>query len=154
MGGFWGMDGTFEHGGAYSRLAEDIMHLSRLLFQRNAHALERLRRTEENFDSVRAAKPDIPDFPPEIKRQAEIEVKYQGYIDRQQAEVKKFRRMEDTPLPEGTDYMAMAGLRIEAREKLQRRQPRSLGQASRIPGVSPGDVTVLMIWLKSREGKV
>ena len=119
-----------------------------------AHALERLRRTEENFDSVRAAKPDIPDFPPEIKRQAEIEVKYQGYIDRQQAEVKKFRRMEDTPLPEGTDYMAMAGLRIEAREKLQRRQPRSLGQASRIPGVSPGDVTVLMIWLKSREGKV
>ena len=119
-----------------------------------AHALERLRRTEENFDSVRAAKPDIPDFPPEIKRQAEIEVKYQGYIDRQQAEVKKFRRMEDTPLPEGTDYMAMAGLRIESREKLQRRQPRSLGQASRIPGVSPGDVTVLMIWLKSREGKV
>ena len=119
-----------------------------------AHALERLRRTEENFDSVRAAKPDILDFPPEIKRQAEIEVKYQGYIDRQQAEVKKFRRMEDTPLPEGTDYMAMAGLRIEAREKLQRRQPRSLGQASRIPGVSPGDVTVLMIWLKSREGKV
>ena len=119
-----------------------------------AHALEKLRRTEENFDSVRAAKPDIPDFPPEIKRQAEIEVKYQGYIDRQQAEVKKFRRMEDTPLPEGTDYMAMAGLRIEAREKLQRRQPRSLGQASRIPGVSPGDVTVLMIWLKSREGKV
>ena len=121
---------------------------------KGAHALERLRRTEENFDSVRAAKPDIPDFPPEIKRQAEIEVKYQGYIDRQQAEVKKFRRMEDTPLPEGTDYMAMAGLRIEAREKLQRRQPRSLGQASRIPGVSPGDVTVLMIWLKSREGKV
>ena len=112
-----------------------------------AHALERLRRTEENFDSVRAAKPDILDFPPEIKRQAEIEVKYQGYIDRQQAEVKKFRRMEDTPLPEGTDYMAMAGLRIEAREKLQRRQPRSLGQASRIPGVSPGDVSVLMIWL-------
>ena len=121
---------------------------------KGAHALERLRRAEENFDSVRAAKPDIPDFPPEIKRQAEIEVKYQGYIDRQQAEVKKFRRMEDTPLPEGTDYMAMAGLRIEAREKLQRRQPRSLGQASRIPGVSPGDVTVLMIWLKSREGKV
>ena len=119
-----------------------------------AHALEKLRRTEENFDSVRAAKPDIPDFPPEIKRQAEIEVKYQGYIDRQQAEVKKFRRMEDTPLPEGVDYMAMAGLRIEAREKLQRRQPRSLGQASRIPGVSPGDVTVLMIWLKSREGRV
>ena len=119
-----------------------------------AHALEKLRRTEENFDSVRAAKPDIPDFPPEIKRQAEIEVKYQGYIDRQQAEVKKFRRMEDTPLPEGVDYTAMAGLRIEAREKLQRRQPRSLGQASRIPGVSPGDVTVLMIWLKSREGRV
>ena len=119
----------------------------------HAHALEKLRRTEESFDTVRAAKPEIPDFPEEIKRQAEIEVKYQGYIDRQMAEVKKFRRMEDTPLPAGTDYMSMSGLRIEAREKLQKRQPRSLGQASRIPGVSPGDVTVLMIWLKSLEGR-
>ena len=130
-----------------ARTAEAIAALE------HAHALEKLRRTEENFDTVRASKPDIPDFPEEIKRQAEIEVKYQGYIDRQMAEVKKFRRMEDTPLPQGTDYMAMSGLRIEAREKLQKRQPRSLGQASRIPGVSPGDVTVLMIWLKSLEGR-
>ena len=76
-------------------------------------------------------------------------MKYEGYISRQQAEEKKFRRMENTPLPADADYLNMSGLRIEARQKLDRQRPASLGQASRIPGVSPGDITVLMIWLKS-----
>ena len=113
------------------------------------HLIQALRRTEENYDSIRARKPMLPDFPDEIKQQAEIEVKYEGYISRQQAEEKKFRRMENTPLPEDADYLSMSGLRIEARQKLDKQRPKSLGQASRIPGVSPGDVTVLMIWLKS-----
>ena len=113
------------------------------------HLIEKLRRTEESYDSLRARKPELPDFPAEIKQQAEIEVKYEGYISRQQAEERKFRRMENTPLPADADYLNMSGLRIEARQKLDRQRPRSLGQASRIPGVSPGDVTVLMIWLRS-----
>jgi len=113
------------------------------------HLVERLRRTEESFDSVRQRKPELPDFPAEIKQQAEIEVKYEGYISRQLAEEKRFRKMENTPLPEDADYLSMSGLRIEARQKLDRQRPKSLGQASRIPGVSPGDVTVLMIWLRS-----
>jgi len=113
------------------------------------HLIEKLRRTEESFDSIREKKPMLPDFPAEIKQQAEIEVKYEGYISRQLAEEKKFRRMENTPLPEDADYLSMSGLRIEARQKLDKQRPKSLGQASRIPGVSPGDVTVLMIWLKS-----
>ena len=113
------------------------------------HLIEKLRRTEESFDSVREKKPALPDFPPEIKQQVEIEVKYEGYISRQAAEEKKFRRMENTPLPEDADYLSMSGLRIEARQKLDKQRPKSLGQASRIPGVSPGDITVLMIWLKS-----
>ena len=62
----------------------------------------------------------------------------------------EFRRLENTPLPADADYLSMSGLRIEARQKLDRSRPRSLGQASRIPGVSPGDITVLMIWLKAR----
>ena len=113
------------------------------------HLVEKLRRTEESFDSLRAQKPELNDFPPEIKQQAEIEVKYEGYISRQLAEEKKFRRMEKVPLPADADYLSMSGLRIEARQKLDRQRPASLGQASRIPGVSPGDITVLMIWLKS-----
>ena len=113
------------------------------------HLVEKLRRAEVRYDDLRAEKPELPDFPEEIKAQTEIEVKYEGYIVRQQAEERKFRRMERTRLPEDADYLSMSGLRIEARQKLDAQRPKSLGQASRIPGVSPGDITVLMIWLKS-----
>jgi len=68
--------------------------------------------------------------------------------------VRAFRKMEEALLPQGTDYMEISGLRIEARQKLTRQQPVSLGQAARIPGVSPGDISVLMIWLeKNRRGQ-
>ena len=76
---------------------------------------------------------------------AEISVKYEGYLERQRAQVAQFRRSESLLLPEDIDYMAMDTLRIEARQKLSAQRPRSIGQAARIPGVSPGDVTVLMI---------
>ena len=89
-------------------------------------------------------------FPPETGRQLEIEIKYEGYIERQMADVRRFRRLESMPLPGDADYLHMDGLRLEAREKLDRQRPASLGQASRIPGVSPGDVTVLTIWLEKR----
>ena len=113
------------------------------------HLTEKLRRTEENFESVTAKYPDFPEFPADIRRQAEIEVKYEGYISRQQSEERRFRRMENLPMPQDVDYMQLTGLRMESREKLQKYRPHSLGQASRIPGVSPGDVSVLMIYLRS-----
>ena len=113
------------------------------------HLIERLRRVEVHYDDLRAEKPELPELSEEIKAQTEIEVKYEGYIVRQQAEERKFRRMERTKLPADADYLSMSGLRIEARQKLDAQRPKSLGQASRIPGVSPGDVSVLMIWLKS-----
>ena len=110
---------------------------------------DRLRRSEVRYDDLRAQQPLLPDYPPEVKEQLEITVKYEGYIQRQTADEQRFRRMEDTPLPPDADYLSMSGLRIEARQKLDRHRPRSLGQASRIPGVSPGDVSVLMIWLRA-----
>ena len=113
------------------------------------HLIEKLRRNDVSYDSLRAERPELPDLPAEIRAQVEIEVKYEGYIARQQAEEHRFRRMERTRLPEDADYLNMSGLRIEARQKLDAQRPKSLGQASRIPGVSPGDVSVLMIWLKS-----
>ena len=78
----------------------------------------------------------------------EIAVKYQGYIDRQLRQVEEQRKMEDRPLPPDLDYLSMAGLRLEARQKLDRIRPLSLGQASRISGVSPADIAVLMLQLE------
>ncbi len=111
---------------------------------------EKLRRPEVSYAGLRAENEDLPALDPQTVNQLEIEVKYDGYIRRQTADEKRFRRMEDARMPEDADYMALSGLRIEARQKLQRARPQSLGQASRIPGVSPGDVSVLMIWLEKR----
>ena len=115
-----------------------------------ARLTDRLRRSDVSWDDLRADHPQLPELSDAAREQIEIQVKYEGYISRQLADEREFRRLEDTPLPADADYMAMKGLRIEARQKLDRQKPRSLGQASRIPGVSPGDITVLMIWLKSR----
>ena len=106
-----------------------------------------LRKPEATFAQIAAQAPEVS---PETGRQLEIEIKYEGYIDRQMADVRRFRRLESMPLPADADYLRMDGLRLEAREKLDRQRPASLGQASRIPGVSPGDVTVLTIWLEKR----
>ena len=106
-----------------------------------------LRKPEATFAQIAAQAPEVS---PETGLQLEIEIKYEGYIDRQMADVRRFRRLESMPLPADADYLRMDGLRLEAREKLDRQRPASLGQASRIPGVSPGDVTVLTIWLEKR----
>ena len=74
-----------------------------------------------------------------------ISLRYAGYIEKEHRQVEAFRQAEDQLLPQGFDYMTLDGLRIEARQKLTAHQPRSLGEASRISGVSPGDVTVLMV---------
>ena len=116
--------------------------------------LERLRLTdalrhpEASYDALRAGHPELPDYPAGVKEQLEIDLRYEGYISRQDADRQRFLRMEDTPLPPDADYLNMAGLRIEARQKLDAQRPASLGQASRIPGINPGDITVLMILLR------
>ena len=118
----------------------------------NLKLTDRLRRPDATYDALRAEKPQLPDYPADVKEQLEIEAKYEGYIARQRADRQRFLKMEDTPLPPDADYLNMSGLRIEARQKLDAQRPASLGQASRIPGINPGDVTVLMIWLKARNG--
>lgn len=117
--------------------------------------LEIFRRPELNYDDLRKVDPNVPEYPAEIKEQLEIEVKYEGYIDRQMSQINAFQRIEDRVLPEELDYLNMPNLRKEAREKLARIRPHSLGQASRISGVSPADISVLMIYLEkmTQEGK-
>ena len=111
---------------------------------------EKLRHPEATYADLRAANPALPDYPSGVREQLEITVKYEGYISRQTADRQRFLKMEDIPLPPDADYLNMSGLRIEARQKLDAQRPASLGQASRIPGINPGDVTVLMIWLRAR----
>lgn len=93
-----------------------------------------------------------PDLPPEVLEQAEIQLKYKGYIDRQNKAIAHDRKMERRSLPENLDYSQIRGLRLEAIEKLNQRRPLSIGQASRISGVSPADITVLLVWL-AQHGK-
>ena len=80
----------------------------------------------------------------------EIRLKYEGYIKRQLKQVEEFSRMEERMLPENLDYDQVAGLRLEAREKVKKFRPASFGQARRISGVSPADIAVLMVYLESR----
>ena len=92
--------------------------------------------------------PTRPELDRLITEQVEIQLKYQGYIARQMRQVEEFRRMESHLLPENLDYDHLDGLRLEAREKLKAIRPLNLGQASRISGVSPADLTALMICLE------
>mgnify|MGYP003574945081 CR=1 FL=1 len=104
-----------------------------------------LRRPETRYSDLPLAKPDLPEGAAE---QIEIAVKYSGYIERQEQEIGKFKSMEDKQIPDWLDYNTVPSLRKEARLKLQQIRPRTLGQASRISGVSPADVSIVMVWMK------
>ena len=110
---------------------------------------ELIRRPELDYEKLTEVDTERPDIPDAVKEQAQIRLKYDGYIRRQLAEVQKAKKMEEKLLPEDIDYKAIQGLRLEARQKLDKIRPKSLGQASRISGVSPGDMSVLIIWLSS-----
>jgi tRNA uridine 5-carboxymethylaminomethyl modification enzyme len=88
------------------------------------------------------------DLPEEVIQQVEIFIKYEGYIARQETEVARLKSLEDKQIPSWMDYSKVPSLRTEARQKLTKIQPATLGQASRISGVSPSDVGILMVWLK------
>ena len=117
-----------------------------------ARLADLLRRPRVGYADLAPFDPDRPDLPVEVTEQVEIALKYEGYIARQQRQVEEMRKLETRPLPPDLDYMEISVLRLEARQKLQQIRPLSLGQASRISGVSPADVAALMIWLEHRNG--
>ena len=112
------------------------------------NALQFLRRPEVAYDLVAAVIPPPAPLGPQAAEQVEVEAKYAGYIEKQRAEVARFRRLEDRRLPPGLDYQGMVGLRAEAREKLAYVRPATVGQAARLSGVNPADVSVLLVHLK------
>ena len=109
---------------------------------------ELLKRPLVDYDLLAPFDPERPDLPGEIFEQVEIDIKYEGYIKRQQAQINEMKRLEVQRIPDGTDYSAISGLRLEAREKLARVKPETVGQAGRISGVSPADINVLIVWLE------
>ena len=114
---------------------------------------ELIRRPQISYADLAPFDPERPVLSAAVAEEAEILIKYEGYIKKQQMEVDGMRRLENQLIPEGTDYSAITGLRLEAAEKLGKIRPRSVGQASRISGVSPADISVLLIWLeKERQG--
>ena len=113
-----------------------------------ARLVDLLRRPRLGYADLAPFDPSRPPLSREITRQVEISVKYQGYIERQNRQVEELRRLEDRPLPPDMDYLGIQGLRLEARQKLDKIRPLNLGQASRVSGVSPADVTALMIYLE------
>lgn len=116
-----------------------------------ARLSELIRRPQLNYELLKPFDKNRPDLPNEVFEQAEIELKYEGYIKRQQAQVEEMRRLEVKKIPESIDFNAIEGLRLEAREKLTKARPQSVGQASRISGVTPADISVLLIFL-AKEG--
>ena len=114
---------------------------------------ELLKRPQMNYELLAPFDPDRPELPPEVFEQVEISIKYEGYIKRQLAQAQEMRRLESKQLDETQDYTQIVGLRMEAQEKLNRVKPRNLGQASRISGVSPADISVLIIHLKKLEAQ-
>jgi len=107
--------------------------------------LQWLRRPEVSYADLPGARTDLPEH---VTREVEIQVKYEGYIRRELEEVERFRALEDRAIPSGFDYASVINLRMEARQKLAKLQPATIGQASRISGVTPSDIAILLVWLR------
>ncbi len=114
---------------------------------------ELIRRPELNYDLISELDPERKDLPADVIEQVNINIKYEGYIKRQKKQVESFKKIESKKLPLDIDYNTISGLRLEAQQKLNLFKPASIGQASRISGVTPADVSVLLIYLESRKEK-
>ena len=117
----------------------------------SARLADLLRRPQVTYEDIAPFDPDRPQLPAAVTEEVQIQLKYAGYLARQEKQVEVFRKEESRLLPPDIDYMSIAGLRVEAREKLQQIRPVSIGQAGRISGVSPADIAVLLIWLEQNK---
>ncbi len=111
---------------------------------------ELLKRTELNYEKLKPLDEDRPILTKQERQEVEIQIKYEGYIEMQEEQVEKFKKLEEKSLSENIDYEELKGLRLEARQKLNKLKPTSVGQASRISGISPADISVLLIYLEQR----
>ena len=126
--------------------------LNSTLLKSGTTIAELIRRPELNYKVLAPIDKERPELPEDVCEQVEINIKYDGYIRRQMKQVEQFKKLEQKKLPEDIDYEDVGSLRIEACQKLEAYRPVSIGQASRISGVSPADISVLLVYLESRSG--
>ena len=119
----------------------------------SANLAEIIRRPELNYDLTKELDEDRKELRKEVRDQVNINIKYEGYIKRQESQVKQFKKLENKKIPVDIDYNNVNSLRIEAVQKLSKVRPSSIGQASRISGVSPADITVLLVYLETYKEK-
>ena len=139
----------------YNKIIKPTDKVNRFLKEHNSSKInngiklaELLRRTELRYEDLKEIDEDRPELSEQVKEEVEIQIKYEGYIKLQNDQVEKARKLEDKLLPENINYEAIGGIRLEARQKLSKLRPRSVGQASRISGVSPADISVILIYLE------
>ena len=133
------------HVGANAKVQEFLVRNGSTPLQTSANLAEIIRRPELNYDRKELRK--------EVRDQVNINIKYEGYIKRQESQVKQFKKLENKKIPVDIDYNNVNSLRIEAVQKLSKVRPSSIGQASRISGVSPADITVLLVYLETYKEK-
>lgn len=112
-----------------------------------------IRRPQLNYNDIAPFDTGRPELSKDVCEQVELQIKYEGYISKQLQQIEQMRRLEEKSLPENADYSQIYGLRLEAAEKLNKIHPLSIGQASRISGVSPADVSLLVVWLQQQKGE-
>ncbi len=133
--------------GASEKVCEYLRSINTAIIHTGTSLAELLRRPEMTYEMLAPLDPERKELASDVIEQVEIEVKYEGYIERQRQQVEHFKKLERRRLPEDLDYTAIPSLRLEARQKLQQLRPMNVGQASRISGVSPADISVLLVWL-------
>lgn len=131
--------------------ADQVNKLFSHPISREHNLLDILKRPEISYSQIADIKGDAPELPQDVREQVEIRIKYEGYIKRQQEEIAQLRRSEETKLPAEMDYSQISGLSNELRQKLNQVRPVSIGQASRIPGMTPAAVSLLLIHLKKKQ---
>ena len=119
--------------------------------ENSARLADLLRRPQVTYEDLAPFDPGRPELPQAVTEEVQIQLKYAGYLARQEKQVAEFKKEESRLLPQDMDYDALGGLRLEARQKLSQIRPVSIGQASRISGVSPADIAVLLIWLEQNK---
>ncbi|MBE3587887.1 MAG: tRNA uridine-5-carboxymethylaminomethyl(34) synthesis enzyme MnmG [Thermoanaerobacteraceae bacterium] len=132
------------------RVQEVLERAGSAKLQQSTSLAALLRRPEITYDHIRQVDPGAPDLPADVQEEVEIEIKYEGYIKKQRAQVERFEKMEGRRIPADLDYDQVTGLAAEARQKLSQIRPLSIGQASRISGVNPADIAVLLVYLESK----
>ena len=137
--------------GSNSKVQNFMKKMNSSLLKSGSPLSELICRPELDYELIAPIDDNRPDLPNDVKEQVNINIKYEGYIERQKKQVTAFRKLEAKKLPDDIDYLSIKGLRLEAASKLDKYRPVSIGHASRISGVSPADISVLVVYLESRK---